>query len=95
MQVRFFSPVTPSEQWTKPDIVDLENVARPDGVVLQKRAPALTVSRWTDSADVALDGAFGDAESELKEFPTDSLCSPGAVVEGHARHELDGLRWDA
>src|SRR5690606_33967781 len=82
------------EQRAKPNVVHLKEVACPDAVILQERSPTLTVSRRTESVDVPLDGAFGDSESELQELPPDSLCSPGAVLDGHTTDKLDGLRWD-
>src|SRR5690606_9232601 len=80
---------------SKPDVVGLDEVARPDGVVLQERTPALTVPRWPDGVDVTLDGALGDTDVELQELAADPFCAPGTVIGGHATNELYGVRCDA
>lgn len=66
------------EERSKPDVVGLDEVARPDGVALQERTPALPVPRRSDRADVALNGALGNPESELQKLAADALCAPGA-----------------
>lgn len=56
------------EQWPEPDVIDLQEVACPDGVVAKERLPRLTIARWAHRHDVSLDGALGDADAELEEF---------------------------
>ncbi len=43
---------------SEPDIVDLQKIASPHGVVGEKGLPALPVSWWTHGEDVPLDGAL-------------------------------------
>ncbi len=54
------------EQWPEPDVMDLQKIAGPDGVVGEKGLPALPVSCWPDGEDVPLDGALGDSNAELE-----------------------------
>jgi hypothetical protein len=71
------------EEGAEPDVVDLQEVTRPNGVVAQEGPPPLAVARRTHAAEVALDGALGDPDAQLQEFPADALRAPEPILGGH------------
>src|SRR5690606_27093915 len=79
------------EQRPRPDVVDLQEIASPDGVVGEERLPGPTITRWSHGHDVALDGALGNAKAELQQLSPNALCAPGAIVASHALDQFDGL----
>jgi hypothetical protein len=69
----------------KEEIGHLHEVTRPDlrRVVVQERRPVLpSWLWWTNGSHVSLNGALAHVDTELQEFPTDTLspedgdCSP-------------------
>ena len=70
-----------SEQWPKPNIVDLQEVAGPNRMVREKRLPALPMrQRWrTHSPHVPLNGVFGDGNAQFEKLTADTFGSPEAV----------------
>ena len=62
----------------EPDVVGLQKVAGPHGVMVQERTPALPVRRprLTALAHVPLHGALGDSDFELDQLTANSLGSP-------------------
>ena len=84
-----------SEQRPKPNVIDLQEIAGPNGMVRQKCLPALTIRwRWRTSAShVSLDRAFGDGDPQLEKFAADALGSPEAILCCHSTNKsnlLDG-----
>jgi hypothetical protein len=81
------------EQGTEPDVVDLEEVASPDGVVSKERQPPLTAMRprRTRRAHVLLDRALRDADIEFQKLATDSFRSPQDVRGRHLTDERDDV----
>src|SRR5450631_2723135 len=80
------------EDWPKPDVVGLDEVARPDvpGVVFEERCPPLTGrARLHTPLEIFLDRALRDTDAELEQFATDALRAPKAIFAGHATDELD------
>src|SRR6266403_4177779 len=71
------------ENLAEPDIVRLNEVARPGDVVAQERRPALAVASGPGTADVPLDGSLADADAELQQFATDALGAPARVARRH------------
>ena len=70
-----------SEQWPKPNVIDLQEIAGPNRVVREKRLPTLPMRRrWsTHFPDVSLNRAFGDGDPELEKLTSDTFGSPEAV----------------
>ncbi len=85
------------EQRPEPNVVDLQKVTGPNGVVAQERLPALTPMRcgWCSSVHVSLDSALGDTDSELQKFTADSLRSPQPILGCHAPNERNDVGGDA
>ena len=84
------------EQWSKPNIVDLQEVAGPNRMVRKKRLPALPMrQRWrTHSPHVPLNGAFGNGDAELEKLTSDTFGSPEAVILSHTTNKSDPLGRD-
>lgn len=82
------------EDRPEPDVVRLQEVAGPDGVVSQEAVPALA-PRWgggSSAAHVPLNGSLRNADAEVQQLAADALRAPEAILLGHAPDELDGLR---
>jgi hypothetical protein len=62
-----------SEQRSKPDVIDLQEIAGPNRVVREKRLPALPMrQRWsTHSPHKSLNRAFCDGDPELEKLTSD------------------------
>jgi hypothetical protein len=73
----------------EPDVVRLDEVARPCDVVAQERRPVLAVASGPGTADVPLDGSLADADAEVQQLATDAL---GAPARGARRHLSDQCR---
>src|SRR5450432_3110654 len=85
------------EDWPKPDVVGLDEIARPDvpAVVFEEGCPALAGRvRLHIPLEIALDRALGDSNSELEQLAPDALRAPKAIFTGHPTDELDGLDRD-
>lgn len=82
------------EQRPEPHIIDLKKIARPGGVVAQKRSPTLTVVRWTYVSDVALNGSFREADTQLEEFAPNALGAPRPIRRRHVADKGDGVPVD-
>jgi len=67
-----------SEQWPKPNVIDLQEIAGPNSVVREKRFPTLPMrQRWsTHFPHVSLNRAFGDGDPELEKLTSDPFGSP-------------------
>ncbi len=85
------------EQRAEPNIVGLQEIAGPDGMVAQERLPWLPAmhARRTSSAHVSLDGPLRDANAELEQFTADPLGSPEPILSCHAPNERDDVRGEA
>jgi hypothetical protein len=82
------------ENGTEPYVVDLKEIAGPDRVVSQERAPGLSATRscGPHAAHAPLNRSLRDSDPELQEFASDALGSPQPVVLGHRSNERDRLR---
>src|SRR5260370_15218006 len=77
------------------DVVALDEVASPGafGVVLEEGRPCLSTSPGADPSHVLLDGTLTDLDTELEQFPTDTLSAPESTAAGHVANELYCFRW--
>ncbi len=80
---------------TKPEVNDRQKVAGPDvfRVILQEGRPGRR--EWlggTNRADVFLNRALGDGETEFEEFPVDALGAPQTILLCHLLNQRDGCR---
>ena len=77
----------------KPDIVGLQEIAGPNRMVSQERAPSLAARkvRWSDFRHVSLDCPLRNSNSKLQELAANSFRSPGHVFGGHAVDERDDV----
>ena len=71
------------ENFAEPDVVRLDEVARPRDVVAQERRPALAVAWGPGAADVPLDGPLADADAELEQLAADALGAPARIARRH------------
>jgi len=85
------------EDRTEPDVVGLQEVAGPNGVIAQKRRPALSTmgSGGSCAPHVTLDRPLRDADAEFQELTANALGSPEPVVSGHSAYQSDGRRRNA
>ncbi len=60
----------------EPDVVRLQEIACPHGVVAQEGAPPLAVRGRPRPADVSLNRTLRDADAELEQLASDPLCAP-------------------
>jgi hypothetical protein len=79
------------EDLTKPNVVYLEKIVGPHGVIAQERVPVLPARRRRipTIAHVPLHGALRDVDSELDKLATNALGAPEPILGGHALNELD------
>jgi hypothetical protein len=75
------------EDLAEPDVVRLDEVARPDHVVSEERGPALSVVRWLRRGHVALHSALADADPELEELTANALGAPPRVLCRHLSNQ--------
>ncbi len=71
-----------SEYGPEPDVVGLDEVARPDvlGVVLEEGCPALTGAvRLPTRLQIPLDRALRNTDTELEQFTANALRDPEAI----------------
>ena len=80
------------EQRSKPDVIGLQEVASPNGVVAKERLPGLTIARRSYGHDVSLDGALGNASAELEQLSPNALRAPGALVTSHGLDQFHRFR---
>ena len=82
------------EDWSKPDVVSLQEIAGPNRMVSQEGAPILPARefRWSGLGHVTLDRALRDSDAEFQEVAAYSLRAPEDIFSGHAVDERDDLR---
>jgi hypothetical protein len=77
------------EDWQKPEIVNLEEVAGPDGMVAQESAPGLAIAGRPRCSKVALNRPLADPKAELQELPPDALGAPKTILPRHSLDQRD------
>jgi len=77
----------------KPDIVGLQEIAGPNRMVSQERAPSLAARkvRWSGFGHVSLDYPLRNSNSKLQELAANPFRSPGHAFGGHAVDECDDV----
>jgi hypothetical protein len=82
------------EDRTKPNVIRLEKIAGPHGMIARERVPALPARRQRPMAfaHVPLDRAFRDVNPKLEELAANTLGTPESILCGHASNELDDVR---
>jgi len=85
------------EDWPKPNVVYLEKIAGPHGMIAQERVPVLPARRRRIPmiTHVPLHGALRDVDSELDKLATNALGAPKPILSGHALNEFDDIGRDA
>jgi hypothetical protein len=64
--------------------MELQEVARPDRVVLEEGAPGLAIAGRARRSKEALNRAYRDRDAELQELTPDALGAPEAILSRHA-----------
>ena len=82
------------KDWPKPNIVSLQEIARPNRMVSQECSPSLAAIKVGRSGlgHVTLDCALRDSDAEFQEFAAYSLRAPEDIFFGHAMDDCDDLR---
>jgi hypothetical protein len=79
----------------EPDIMELQEVAGPDRVVLEEGAPGLAIAGRAWRSQEALNRALGDLDAELQELPANALGTPEPILSRHALDQLNRGLGDA
>ena len=78
----------------EPDIIGLQEVASPNCMAPQERAPSLAARKVgrSDFGHVSLDRSLRNSDAELQKFAAYSLGAPQDIFRSHSVNECDNFR---